>query len=322
MHSKKAEENNLSEFLDKTFEIPLVLNKEGKEVGSDQFKKLLEVTGYEQALKIYKNIKEIENGGFKDSKLRDKNNEILIVWHGSPRKFDEFETDVKGEFRWRNEGLHFNSSRELIKQYSEKAYKSLNIILYDIALEISGAEYGIELNEEQQKKAIAEYNKMVEDLIKHGENSRFYSKAYEYDDSEKRKPDMDFLKYGKHRFGLEWALEIFNGEMPTKENVSFDKTNGLYFGKNIGRYEYAAVLNIKNPYEEETVGIDYGFEKGEKAHKEQGTDGTILFHKENIIGDGQLEVVGSKNTTSVAIFDKRQIKLIGRMEEGKFIINE
>ena len=71
MHSKKAEENNLSEFLDKTFEIPLVLNKEGKEVGSDQFKKLLEVTGYEQALKIYKNIKEIENGGFKDSKLRD-----------------------------------------------------------------------------------------------------------------------------------------------------------------------------------------------------------------------------------------------------------
>ena len=327
LHSKKSEENNLSEFPDKTFEIPLVLNKEGKEVGSDQFKKLLEVTDYEQALKIYKNIKEIENGEFKDSKLRDENNEILIVWHGSPRKFDEFETDVKGEFRWRNEGLHFNSSRELIKQYSEKAYKALNIILYDIALEIFGLKSGVKLNEEQEQKAYGEYNKMVEDIIENRENSVFYNKAYEYDDnqkkfSDKRKSDFDCLKYGKHLFGLDWALEIFNGEMPTKENTYFDEVNGLYFGNDIEKYEYAAVLNIENPFREETVGIDYGFEKGEKAHKEKGTDGTILFHKENIIGDGQLEVVGSKNTTSVAVFDKRQIKLIGRVERGKFIVNE
>lgn len=320
-HSKINEEIYRNESVDRKNEIPLVL-KEGKKVESAQFKKLLEVTDYEHVLKIYKDIKELENGEFKDSKLRDENNELLIVWHGSPRKFDEFKTDVKGEFRWRNEGLHFNSSRELIKQYAEKAYKALNIILYDIALEISGAKDGIELDEELQRKAIAEYNVMIEDLIEQKENSRFYSKAYEHDDLEKRRPDMDFLKYGKHRFGLEWVLEIFNGEMPTKENTYFDKTNGLYFGNDIGKYEYVAVLNIENPYKEETVDLDNGFEHGEESHKNKGNDGTILFHKENIIGNGRLEVDGSKNTYSVAVFDDRKIKLIGRMERGKFIVNE
>lgn len=321
LYSKINEEIRSDESRDKKNEIPLVL-KEGKEVESGQFKKLLEVTDYENALKIYEDIKKLENGEFKDSKLRDENNELLIVWHGSPRKFDEFKTDVKGEFRWRNEGLHFNSSKELIKQYAEKAYKALNIVLYDIALEISGAKYGIELDEELQRKAIAEYNVMIEDLIEQGENSRFYGKAYEHDDSEKRRSDMDFLKYGKHRFGLEWVLEIFNGEIPTKENTYFDKTNGLYFGNDIGKYEYAAVLNIENPSREETVDLDNGFEYGEKSHKNKGTDGTVLFHKENIIGNGRLEVKGSKNTYSVAVFDNRKIKLIGRVERGKFIVNK
>lgn len=325
-HSKINEEIHRNESVDRKNEIPLVL-KEGKEVESAQFKKLLEVTDYEHALKIYKDIKELENGEFKESKLRDENNELMIVWHGSPRKFDEFKTDVKGEFRWRNEGLHFNSSRELIKQYAEKAYKALNIILYDIALEISGAKYGIELDEELQRKAIAEYNKMVQDIIEQGENSRFYHKEYEYDNeqkkfSNKRKQDFDYLIYGRQRFGLEWVLEIFGGEMPSKENTYLDKTNGLYWGNNIGRFEYAAVLNMENPFKEETTNIDVGFELGENSHKEKDTDGTILFHKENIIGDGRLEVQGSKDTYSAAVFDKRKIKLIGRLRtsEGKFIV--
>lgn len=328
LYSKINEEIHSDESRDKKNEIPLVL-KEGKEVESSQFKKLLEVTDYENALKIYEDIKKLENGEFKDGKLLDENNELLIVWHGSPRKFDEFKTDVKGEFRWRNKGLHFNSSREIIKQYAEKAYKALNIILYDIALEISGAEYGIVLDEELQKKSIAEYNKMVQDIIEQGENSRFYHKEYEYDYgqkkfSNKRKPDFDYLIYGKQRFGLEWVLEIFGGEMPSKENTYLDKTNGLYWGNNIGEFEYAVVLNIENPFREETTNMDVGFEQGENSHKEKGTDGTILFHKESVIGDGQLEVSESKNTYSVAVFDKRKIKLIGKLrtKEGKFIIED
>ena len=98
--------------------------------------------------------------------------------------------------------------------------------------------------------------------------------------------------------------------MPNKENSYFDEHNKLWLGNNVGKYAYACVLNIENPFEEETTDIDYGFENGENSHTGEKTDGTILYHSEAVIAMGGSKEE-TKNTYSVAVFDPKQVKIIG-----------
>lgn len=78
--------------------ILLILNKEGKKVESIQFKELIKATGNQkEAMEIYHKIKELSENDFKDSKLRDENGELMIVWHGSSRKFENFDPNAKGQ---------------------------------------------------------------------------------------------------------------------------------------------------------------------------------------------------------------------------------
>jgi hypothetical protein len=310
--------------------IPLVLNKEKKLVESVQFKKILEMTNnYEKALEIYKAIKKLEKGEFKNSKLRDENGELMIVWHGSPRKFEKFDPKAKGQWRWRNEGIHFQSSKELVEQYAKKAHFAWETAVYSIGEELFNLKSGDVLAGEQLEKAREVFNEIIEDLIRNGEESKFYEKGYTpyYDKENKtvkmqRDPSFDVIVYGKQRFSIEWFLEIFGGEMPTKENCVFNEKYGTYFGKDIGEYYYAVILNIENPFYLECLNVDYGFELGEKSHREQGTDGTILFHPKNIIGEGGLEIPNTKNTYSIAIFDPDKIKIIGIETEKGFEISK
>lgn len=290
---------------------------------SQQFQELLKVcSGREQALGIFTQIKKLENGEFKDSQLRNAEGELLIVWHGSPRKFRQFSTDTKGEYRWRNRGVHFQSSRQIIEQYSEKAYSAIRTILADIAGKLFTLESGKELTPEQLEKLKQTYNQIIEDLIINGEESVYYKKGYSENQPglKVRNPSLDAITYQGRTFGTEWALEIFNGEMPTRENSYLDPVEGVYLGNGIGKYEYAAVLNIKNPYKPEaSTNIDHDFEQGEQAQEGQGTDGTILHHQKDLIGDGGLPIKGTKGTYSAAIFEASQIKVLGRMEHGKFV---
>ena len=328
---------------------PLVLNKEKKLVESLQFKQLMKVIKDRKiALRVYNAIKKIELGEFKNSKLRDENGELMIVWHGSPRKFKRFDLNAKGEFSWRNTGLHFQSSREIVFQYALKAQRAWSRLLLDIAAQRFGFEDGYfykltfkDLPREQKEEAIKIYNEIIEDLIKNGEDSKFFHKGYvtRYNPEsgkleERRDPSLDYILYGKRTFGMEWVLEIFGYQMPTKENCSLiniilddDDVHRAYFGNEIGGYIYAAVLNIENPFYEDTRHIDFSFKEGEKSHKEKGTDGMILTHSQNIIGDGNIEVSNTKGTYSVAVFDPDRIKIIGVEnigveKEGKFEINK
>ncbi len=150
-------------------------------------------------------------GAFKDSKLRTADGELMIVWHGSPRKFDEFKTDAKGEFRWRNEGVHFSSSREVIEQYADKAFSALRQMLYDIAMKEHGIKYGDPVQSEQVKKAKEIYNQIIKDVIEKGEDSAYYKKGYSLDVHEQkvRKPDLDALTYNGEIFGTEWRAWKF-----------------------------------------------------------------------------------------------------------------
>lgn len=295
--------------------IPLILNKEGQKVESDQYKQLSAMAP-EQALEIYTALKKLESGEFKDSKLRDGNGELLIVWHGSPRKFDEFKTDAKGEWRSQNYGVHFSSSKEVVEQYSEKAYSALNEIRYLLAEEVSGIKGGEKSNSEHFANGDKIYNEIIADLITKGEESQFYKKGYKIDYREKKISDerdtsLDRIIYGKQSFGIEWALEIFNGEMPNKENAHFDESAKLWLGKDIGKYAYACVLNIEKPFELETTDIDLAFIAGEDAHAEKSSDGTVLYHSEPIHAQGGEVNEEAKGTYSVAVFDPSQIRIIG-----------
>lgn len=309
----------------------LILNKEGEKVESIQFKELVKTTGNpEKAKQAYNRIKELENGDLKESKLRDENGELMIVWHGSPRKFEEFNPKAKGEYRWRNQGTHFQSSKETVEQYAKKANRAWGYMAYNIGLEYFGLKDDSDLTDKQDKKAKEIYNEIIEDLIKNGEESKFFRKGFEdhFDfekkimEKHKRTPALDAIIYGKHQFGTEWVLEIFGGEMPTKENCSFNKKYGTYFGNDIGEYKYAAVLDIEKPFSEESKEIDHSFELGEKSHREQNTDGTILTHPENVKGMGNLEIPNTKGTYSVAVFDENKIKIIGIETENGFEINK
>jgi len=326
--------------------IPLVLNKEKKLVESLQFKELMRVVkDRETVLRIYSAIKKLEVGDFKNSKLRDENGELMIVWHGSPRKFKRFDPNARGEFSL-TRGFHFQSSIEVVAQYALKAQWAWCQLLLDIAAERFGFEWGYfykltfkDLPREQKEEAVKIYNEIIEDLIKNGENSRFFRYGTRYNLESKRweeqkDPSLGHIVYGKKIFGMEWVLEIFGYQMPTKENCSLiniilddNDVYRAYFGNEIGAYIYAAVLNIENPFYEDTRDIDFGFKKGEKSHKEQGTDGTILTHSQNVIGMGNIEVSNTKGTYSVAVFDPDRIKIIGvknigAEKESKFEVNE
>lgn len=276
---------------------------------------MLEFAGPEEAQQIYRALKKLESGEFKDSKLRDQNGGLMIVWHGSPRKFDQFKTDAKGEYRWRNKGVHFSSSREVIEQYSDKAMSALNVILYDLAVETYGNKAQRELTVEQTKEAIKIYNEIVADLIQNGKDSQYYH-------ADPNNPDLDYIKYKNRRFGVEWALEPFNGELPNKDNSDLNPDLGLYIGNDIGKYEYAAVLNIEKPFKTDTTDMDFGFEQGEKSHAEQATDGTILFHQEAVSGMGGIKIDATKDTYSVGVFDPSKIRVLGRIENGRFALSD
>lgn len=314
--------------------IPLVA-KEGRKAESKQFKQLVQLVDKEQAMQVYGSIKQLESGEFKDSKLRDENGELMIVWHGSPRKFDHFRSDAKGEWRWKNAGIHFSSSRELVKQYSDKAQRALDLVCGELLESLEKVTPETEWNAERFRKVAGIYNEIIRDLIENGENSKYYDKAYKYDPVEKkltreRKPDMDAIKYIKGRpWATEWFLELFGGEMPTKENTFLDKDNvsfgeniPIYQGNGIGSYKYAAVLNIENPFRQETDHMDWGFSDGEKSHEQNGTDGTILFHSNGVIGMGQLRVEKAKGTYSAGVFDMSKIKVIGRQDSSGFTISK
>lgn len=281
-----------------------------------QFKQLLEIAAKEQAVRICNFIKGLGTGEFADSKLRDKNGELMILWHGSPRKFETFDENAEGEFRWRNTGIHFSSSREVIEQYADKAFSALRQILYDIFEKLNPGQKLDQAKLDEAKKA---FNRMVEDLIVNGENSSFYKKGFGYGENSQRRPNLDALTFEGRLFGTEWSLEIFNGQMPTNENTYFDAKEGVYLGKDIGKYEYAAVVNTKNPFETNSTNMDFDFEQGEKSHLEQGTDATVLFHKDAVVGNGMQAVEQTKGTYSIAIYDTKNIKIIGRKEGAKFV---
>ena len=309
--------------------IPLVSNKEGQQVESTQYKKLYELAPA-QALEIYKALKNLESGEFKNSKLRDENGELLVVWHGSPRKFDNFKTDAKGEFRWRNQGVHFSSSRKLVEQYSDKAYSALNNARYHLIMEIAGNKDFSALSKEDREKGDKMYNTIILDLIEKGENSQFYNKAYKNDNftkgklSDEREPNRDSIKYGKKGFSIEWFFEIFGGEMPNKNNAYFDERNRLWLGKNVGRYAYACILNIENPFELDSINMDESFELGEKSHKEKATDGTILYHPKAVHAMGGQKDEEAMGSYSAAAFNPNQIKIVGieNINKKTFQIND
>ena len=176
------------------------------------------------------------------------------------------------------------------------------------------------------------YNEIIADIVEKGEDSQFYKKGYKFDyeknqPSDVRDVSFDAIKYGKQNFGTDWVFEIFNGEMPNKENSYFDEHNKLWLGNNIGKYAYACVLNIENPFEEETADVDKGFENGENSHKEKITDGTILYHPEAVKAMGGAKEE-TKGTYSVAVFDPKQVKIIGlestseKKGPKKFYVNE
>lgn len=314
--------------------IPLVA-KEGKKVESKQFRQLTELVDHKQAMRIYTSIKHLENNEFKNSQAIDENGELMFFWHGSPRKFDQFRTDAKGEWKWRNEGLHFSSSKELVKQYANKAQEVFDFVCIELLRSTEKVTAETTWNAERSKKVAILYNEIIKDLIENGENSRFYKKAYKYDPVAKmptsdRQPDMDAIMLGeKSTLATEEFLELFGGEMPSKENTSFLEFNthlgndtSIYWGNNIGRYRYATVLNIVNPFKQETYNLDWDFEQGEKSHKQNGTDGTILFHPNGLIGIGMQKVEKARGTYSVAVFDASKIIVIGREENGNFVVNQ
>lgn len=325
--NREAENNNLE--LSENG-IPLILNKEDEKVESIQFKELIKMTGdREKAAQIYNKTKELENGELKESKLRDENGELMIVWHGSSRKFEKFDPKAKGEWSWRNKGMHFQSSKETIEQYAKKAKSALNNILYNIGLEHFDMKGGSTFTNEQEQKIKEIYNEIIKDIVESGEDSKFFRKGYEtYYSKEKRAEKqrrtsaLDAIIYGKQQFGTEWVLEIFGGEMPTKENCSFNEKYGIYIGNDIGEYKYAALLNIEKPFYKETADLDNGFEDGERFHQEQNTDGTILFHKEGVETFQEGKIRGTENTTSASVFDENKIKIIGIESEDGFEINK
>jgi len=311
--------------------IPFILNKEGQKVESIQYKHLMDLAP-DQALAVYKALKKLETVEFKDSEVKDENGELRIVWHGSPRKFNEFKTDAKGEWRWRNHGVHFSSSKEVVEEYSEKAYSSLNNIRYYLAEEVAQIKDGRKLNSEDFIKGDEIYNVIIADLVEKGEESQFYKKGYKFDYnqnkvSDERDTSLDAIKYGKQNFGTDWVFEIFNGEIPNNENSYFDAGNKLWLGNNIGKYAYACVLNIERAFKEDTTDVDNGFEKGERAHSEGITDGTILYHSDPVNATGG-QKQETKDTYSIGVFDPAQIKIIGiESTAGKkgpktFLVNE
>jgi hypothetical protein len=297
-------------------------SQESEASKSLQFQQLLKLMDREQALQIYETIKQLAAGEFKDSVMRDDNGELMIMWHGSPRKFDTFKTDATGEYRWRNEGVHFSSSREVIGQYADKAYSAIRAVLIGIARADSRLSADTSLEGEVLAEAKGTYNEIIKDLLTNDEDSQYYKKGYGYNAQQQRvrKKDLDSIVYKDEQFGIDWFAEIFNGQMPSKDNTELDQQNGILLGKGISRYEYAAVVNIKDPYTAEAIDMDQGFEAGENAHKEESKDGTILFHKEAVIGMGGLQVKGTENTYSAAVFDPSKIKILGRREGGWFVV--
>lgn len=308
--------------------IPFV-NHEGKKVESKQFKQLIQLTGREQAIKTYAHIKQLESDEFKESQARDENGELILAWHGSPRKFDEFKLDSKGQWSWRNKGIHFSTSKELIQEYADKARSRFKLVCNSILRRLEKVTPESPWNEERFGKVARIYNEVVEDLIENGENSRYYHKEYRYDQKTDnrhfRDPSLDHIEnpLGGH-WATDYFLEIFGGKIPTKESTVFDDKFGyygvkVYRGTDIGAYNYLTVLNITNPFRKQTyiTDMDDAFEDGERSHEQNRTDGSVLSHP---TGWGKIKINPTKELCSIAVFDPSQIRIIGREEDGKFVV--
>jgi hypothetical protein len=301
-------------------QIPLARNEQEELIESSQFKQIqLFAPDFDEAMRIYQELKALEQGEFKESQMRDSNGELVIMWHGSPRKFDTFNPNSMGEFRWKNKGMHFCSEKSTIHQYSEKAEKSLSQIVAGVARQHFIIPPTERIPKDQFQKAIGIYNKIIEDIRENGRDSQYYVTTSKPTPTGEWIPSSaDAIVYMKRQFGADWALEIFNGKLPTKDNTYFDESSGVYIGNDLGKYKYATILNIENPFRLTSRDFDSTFKMGEKAHEEQGTDGTIIFHKEGIFGypDGNALaapglIPNTEGSYSAAVFDPDKIKIIG-----------
>jgi hypothetical protein len=80
-------------------------------------------------IKLFENFHLDENfyEWFKGSKIVDKDGNPLIVYHGSPSKFDEFDTYYSGK-NWGNtfgRGIYFTNSKDDAKQYTKDYYTGI-----------------------------------------------------------------------------------------------------------------------------------------------------------------------------------------------------
>lgn len=293
-----------------------------------QYETLLGITGDEKiAAAIDRKLKELGQSDFKDSKMRNDKGELMLMWHGSPRDFDSFDMQTSGQWRWKNKGVHFSSSDEMVEQYSNKAINSLHTVIREIAYQDLGSspEAGQEwyVGNEQWRTAVQEaiqvYNIIVRDLIEKGIESSYFRKSTSL--SRENDPLDGAIQYKNRGFGMDWVSEIFGGQMPTEENTFFDEKQGMYLGEGIGRFKYLVALNIIQPHiadnVDESFGLDREFRLGEEEHARGMVDGTIIAHPTGI-QDHQRggTVQGTERTYSAGVFDSGQIYILGTLRDS------
>ena len=305
-----------------------VASVESEKPSGSQYESLVGITGDEKiAAAIGAKIEQLGRTDFKDSKMRNDSGELMLMWHGSPRAFDSFDMKAGGQWRWRNQGVHFSSSHEMVEQYSDKAINSLHTVIRDIAYENLGShpEPGEQLNvsDEQWQAAVQEavevYNTIVRDLMEKGPESTYFRKSTS--PSQENNPLDGAIQYKNRAFGMEWVSEIFGGQMPTEKNTFFDEKQGLYLGEGIGRYKYLVVLNITQPHivdnVTESFGLDRAFQRGEEEYTSGVVDGTIIAHTTGIQDTQRGGIVqGTEGGYSAGVFDENQIYILGTLRDS------
>ncbi len=271
----------------------------------------------EKAEFAHQKLSELQQNEFKGSKAVDGMGELAIVWHGTPRIFEQFDPSARGDFRWRNKGVHFATEKGNLTTYAEKANNDLYIAIDRIgAKTIANYDYS---NSKHFHQAVEEYNSLIDDLMQNGENSKYFHKHEEHETIDYKGAGMDFA----------WFSEIFGGQLPTKENshkVKASDEEYVYFGKDVGEAYYAVVLNIQNPFNlsadttldkfNQGYSLDSGFTLGENSHENQGTDGTIIHLNISSTNNSGQKII--ETLDSFAVFDPNKVKIVGREINGTF----
>jgi len=277
---------------------------------SVQFKKLMEIIKNKEDLEILRKKLSFLEKRMKDSKCRyPETNELMILFHGSPRKFEKFapENELKGMWRSFNKGIHFCSEIKYTIEFAKKASSTIEFLIYEIGRNLFGFEYGKPLRGEELEKSIEIYNSIIEDVVKNWRHSKFFKthsslfSKWEY---------ISFEYEGRELVGIELSefLEIL-GYDPSPQNLSL--VDGIYRGKNVGEFIYVCVADIRNPFL--TTGnfddVDSKFRDGERAHESTKTDSTIV----KVSDSGSVYYF-------VCIFNNESIFILGRynLEEKKF----